>query len=352
MATYCMSRGHTPYAIHNGFSGLARHESVRSINWLDIEGWTSRGGSELGTNRTTPQEADIGMIAYYFDKYQFDGLVIVGGFEAFVSLHQLEQARKDYPAFRIPMTLIPATISNNVPGTEYSLGSDTCLNSLMKYCDIVKQSASSTRGRAFVVEVQGGNSGYIATMAQLACGAQASYVPEEGIPLEQLDMDIENLKQSFTLASGKSKSGKLILKSENASKVLTTDVIAQIITDEAQGRFDAKTAVPGHVQQGSLPSPMDRTRATRLAVKAVQFIEEKQEVTKPTRFLENFDPLDSEVSATASIVGVKRSHLRFASIRQVYDFETSLVTRMPKHIHWQDTREVADLLVGRTKLAL
>jgi 6-phosphofructokinase 1 len=350
MATYCMSRGHTPYAIYNGFPGLSRHESVRSINWLDIEGWTSRGGSELGTNRTTPVEADIGMVAYYFEKYQFDGLVIVGGFEAFVSLHQMEQARNDYSAFRIPMVLIPATISNNVPGTEYSLGSDTCLNSLMQYCDVVKQSASSTRGRAFVVEVQGGNSGYIATMAQLACGAQASYVPEEGIPLEQFDLDIQNLKQSFTLASGKAKSGKLILKSENASKVLTTEVIAKIITDEAHGRFDAKTAVPGHVQQGAMPSPMDRTRATRLAIKAVQFIEDKQGVTQPIHYTDTFDPQDKTVSNTAAILGVKKSHLRFSSIRQVYDFETSLSTRMPKHIHWEPTREVADALVGRTKL--
>lgn len=350
MATYCMFRGHTPYAIHNGFSGLARHESVRSINWLDIEGWTSRGGSELGTNRTTPEEADIGMIAYYFEKYHFDGLIIVGGFEAFISLHQLEQARNDYTAFRIPMTLIPATISNNVPGTEYSLGSDTCLNSLMHYCDVVKQSASSTRGRAFVVEVQGGNSGYIATMAQLACGAQASYVPEEGIPLEQLEMDIHGLMQSFALSSGKSKSGKLILKSERASKVLTTDIIAQIITDEAQGRFDAKTAVPGHVQQGAVPSPMDRTRATRLAVKAVHFIEEKQAITQPLRYSEDFSALDKTTADTAAVLGVVRSHLKFSGIRQVYDYETNLKTRMPKEIHWAATRDVADTLVGRTKV--
>lgn len=352
MATYCMSRGHTPYAIHNGFPGLARHESVRSINWLDIEGWISRGGSEIGTNRTTPQEADIGLVSYYFDKYAFDGLIIVGGFEAFVSLHQLERARNDYPAFRIPMVCIPATISNNVPGSEYSLGSDTCLNSLMDYCDIVKQSASSTRGRTFVVDVQGGNSGYVATLAQLACGAQASYVPEEGISLEQLDLDIQSLKQSFTLAEGQSRSGKLILKSENASKVLTSQVIADIITDESAGRFDAKIATPGHVQQGSLPSPIDRTRATRLAIRAIQFIEEKAAVVEPIHYAEDFDPSDKTISDTAVILGVKRSHLRFSPIRQVYDFETSLSKRMPKVIHWESTREIADTLVGRNKLAV
>lgn len=351
MATYCMSRGHKPYAIHNGFAGLARHESVRSIDWLEIEGWNSVGGSEIGTNRATPRDTDLGMIAYYFEKYQFDGLILVGGFEAFVSLEQLEAARAMYPAFRIPMTLIPATISNNVPGTEYSLGSDTCLNAIMQYCDVVKQSASATRDRAFVIEVQGGNSGYIATYAALACGAQASYVPEEGIPLDQLEADIASLRESFASEKGLSKAGKLILKSTNASKVLTTQVLADIIKSEAHGAFDTKTAIPGHVQQGGLPSPMDRTRAARFAIKAVQFIEDSHDVISEYRYSINFPAEDKKILATASVLGIKSSHLRFTSIRQLYDFETELGRRMPKKISWAKTREVADHLVGRTRLA-
>lgn len=351
MATYCMSRGHTPYAIHNGFLGLARHESVRSINWLDIENWNSIGGSEIGTNRATPKDTDIGMIAYYFEKYQFDGLVLVGGFEAFVSLEQLECARAMYPAFRIPMVLIPATISNNVPGTEYSLGADTCLNSLMQYCDVVKQSASATRDRTFVVEVQGGNSGYIATFAALACGAQASYVPEEGIPLNQLEADINSLKESFSTERGLSKSGKLILKSTNASAVLTTQVLADIIKQESRGEFDAKTAIPGHVQQGGLPSPIDRTRAARFAVKAVQFIEESAEIITPHKYAVDFAVDDKHLTSTAAVLGVKSSHLKFTSIRRLYDYETELGKRMPKKISWARTRDIADQLVGRTRLA-
>lgn len=351
MATYCMSRGHTPYAIHNGFSGLARHESVRSIDWLTIEGWTSVGGSEIGTNRATPQDTDIGMIAYYFEKYQFDGLILVGGFEAFASLDQLEKARSMYPSFRIPMVLIPATISNNVPGTEYSLGSDTCLNSLMEYCDVVKQSASATRDRAFVIEVQGGNSGYIATYASLACGAQASYVPEEGIDLAQLELDVRHLKEAFATEKGMSKSGKLILKSTNASKVLTAEVLANIMKLEANGEFDAKTAIPGHVQQGGLPSPIDRTRGTRFAVKAVQFIENVYDDIAPYHDALDFPIDDKKVINTAAVLGIKSSHLTFSSIRQLYDFETETESRMPKKISWSTVRDICDQLVGRTKLA-
>lgn len=352
MATYCMSRGHTPYAIHNGFSGLARHESVRSIDWLTIEGWTSVGGSEIGTNRATPEDTDLGMIAYYFEKYQFDGLILVGGFEAFASLEQLERARSMYPSFRIPMVLIPATISNNVPGTEYSLGSDTCLNSLMEYCDVVKQSASATRDRAFVIEVQGGNSGYIATFASLACGAQASYVPEEGIDLAQLELDVKHLKEAFATEKGMSKSGKLVLKSTNSSKVLTAEVLAEIMMLEGNNEFDVKTAIPGHVQQGGLPSPMDRTRGTRFAVKAVQFIENVSEHVAPYKETLDLPMDDPKVLATAAVLGIKSSHLVFTSIRQLYDFETEVGTRMPKKISWSRTRDICDQLVGRTKLSI
>lgn len=351
MATYCMSQGHKPYAIYNGFSGLARHESVRSLKWKDMLGWQSRGGSEIGTNRVTPEQADIGMIAYYFQKYQFDGLILVGGFEAFESLHQLERSRETYPAFRIPMVLIPATLSNNVPGTEYSLGSDTALNALMKYCDIVKQSASSTRGRAFVVDVQGGNSGYLATYAALAVGAQASYVPEEGISLEQLSQDIEYLAESFNVAQGREGFGKLILKSTNASKALSAEKLSEVITAEANGRFDAKAAYPGHVQQGGLPSPIDRTRATRFSIKAVDFIERKQETIANARaaneaFLED----DKDIESTAAVLGVKGSQVEFTPIRQLYDFETEVGKRMPKVIHWQNARAIADHLVGRRRV--
>lgn len=350
MATYCMSRGHTPYAIHNGFSGLARHESVNLIDWLLIQGYNSVGGSEIGTNRATPHETDIGMIAYYFEKYQFDGLILVGGFEAFVSLDQLEKARCTYPSFRIPMVLIPATISNNVPGTEYSLGADTCLNALVEYCDVVKQSASATRDRAFVIEVQGGNSGYIATFASLAVGAQVSYVPEEGVALDQLEADIASLRKQFASEKGMSKSGKLILKSSNASKVLTTQVLADIIKQEANGEFDTKTAIPGHVQQGGLPSPIDRTRAARFAIRSVQFIEDSFDTISKHHYDVDFPVENTELSNTAAVLGVKSSHLRFTSIRKLYDFETELGRRMPKKISWKFTRDVADRLVGRKRL--
>ena len=228
---YCLARGHTPIAIHNSFTGLCRHHddkplgSVREIKWLDVEGWVSKGGSEIGTNRGLPDE-DMAQTAKCFEIYKFDALFAIGGFEAFAALSQLRKARVDYPAFNIPMALLPATISNNVPGTEYSVGSDTCLNVLVGYCDNIRQSASASRRRVFVVETQGGKSGYVATLSGLAVGAFAVYTPEEGIGIRMLARDIEHLRQSFANDRGQNRSGKLVLRNETASTVYTTDVIA------------------------------------------------------------------------------------------------------------------------------
>jgi 6-phosphofructokinase 1 len=118
---YCLTRGHTPIAIHNGFAGFARHHddkpegAVREFNWLEVDGWASKGGSEIGMNRETPEESGMELIASLIAKYKIDGLFLIGGFEAFQSLSQLRKAQKDYSSLCIPMTLLPATISNNVP---------------------------------------------------------------------------------------------------------------------------------------------------------------------------------------------------------------------------------------------
>lgn len=88
-------------------------------SWLKVDRWTTRGGSELGTNRTLPTE-DLEGVSDKFAEYKIDGLLVIGGFEAMTSLHTLEKARSLYKAFRIPMVHLPATISNNV--SAQSLG--------------------------------------------------------------------------------------------------------------------------------------------------------------------------------------------------------------------------------------
>ena len=163
---YCARQGHTPLAIQNGFLGLLE-DNVQTLSWLGVDSWTTRGGSELGTNRILPS-INLSAVAAKFQSYKFDALMIIGGFEAFNALLILEEGRTHYPSFHIPMVHLPATISNNVPLTEFSLGSDTSLNALVNACDAIKQSASASRNRVFVVETQGGKCGFLATMGALA----------------------------------------------------------------------------------------------------------------------------------------------------------------------------------------
>ena len=207
---YCISRGHTVLTVNNGFRGLL-DDSVTEPTWLGVDAWMARGGSELGTNRTLPS-VDLGAVAAKFQHFRFDAFLLIGGFEAFNCLLILQEGRKHYPAFHIPLAHLPATISNNVPMTEYSLGSDTSLNALVDACDAIKQSASASRNRVFVVETQGGKSGYIAVMGALAVGASLVYTPEEGIGLDTLRRDVRFLKTRYSLDEPGKSEGRLVIR--------------------------------------------------------------------------------------------------------------------------------------------
>jgi len=347
---YCFGRGHTPIAIYNGFPGLCRHHddkpigSVREVPWLESDLWVNEGGSEIGTNRALPSE-DMAKTAHCFELYKFDALLVIGGFEAFVAISQLRKAREQYPAFKIPLVLLPATVSNNVPGTEYSLGSDTCLNALVSFCDVIRQSASSSRRRVFVIETQGGRSGYIATTAGLAVGAYAVYTPEEGIDIKTLALDIEFLRHSFATDRGASNSGKIILRNERASDTYTTQVIAGMIKGEAKGRFDCRAAVPGHFQQGGKPSPMDRIRALRMALKCMQHVETYADMS----------PDEVAADDMSSVVfGIQGSEVVFTALAGkdgLEEKDTDWKERRPKNEFWKKWMGLVDTLSGRQVVA-
>ncbi|CAN8100348.1 unnamed protein product [Discula destructiva] len=338
---YCISRGHEPMAVHNGFAGLARHHgdtpvgAVRNFDWLEVDGWASKGGCEIGTNREMPKESGMELIADLFKKYKFDSLFVIGGFEAFHAVSQLRVAQKDFPTLRIPMVVLPATISNNVPGTEYSIGSDTCLNELVSYCDKIKQSASAARRRVFVIETQGGRSGYVATLAGLGVGATAVYTPEEGVTLGMLAADVAHLKKVFKEDKGQSRAGRLILINEKASKVYSAKLIADIIREEAHDRFESRDSIPGHVQQGGVPSPMDRCRATRLSIKCIQHLE--QQFANKTEG----DPLKT------AVIGIRGASVVFSPMKEVEEHETDWANRRPIDEHWMYMKKTVDILGGR-----
>jgi 6-phosphofructokinase 1 len=288
----CLTRGHTPVAIKNGFTGLINNE-VEEFQWEDVRGWQTTGGTQLGTNRSHPSLTtlinsfecpkdvdsfvDSGKIAYCLQKHEIDCLVVVGGFEAFSSVLCLSELRCMYPALCIPIIQIPATISNNVPATDYSLGSDTALNVIVQACDSIRLSANASRKRVFCIEVHGGNCGYLATLSGLNVGATAVYIPEETLTLKTLSQDVEYMKSRYQEESEKGfvNEGRVILRSQNCKpKCYSTKFISDMLQHEGKGCFDSRESVLGHLQQGDVPSPLDRIRATRMAVFAIDFFEQ------------------------------------------------------------------------------
>ncbi|SJM83639.1 probable 6-phosphofructokinase subunit alpha [Zygosaccharomyces bailii] len=357
---YCLSRGHRPFAILNGFSGLIQTGQMQELAWADVESWHSLGGSVIGTNRSLADE-DMGTVAYYFQKKKLDGLIILGGFEGFKSLKQLRDSREQYPIFNIPMVLIPATISNNVPGTEYSLGVDTCLNALVKYTDEIKQSASASRRRVFVVEVQGGHSGYIASFTGLITGAVSVYTPEDKINLATIKEDLELLCENFRHDRGENHNGKLLIRNEQASSLYSTELLANIIAESSKGKFGVRTAIPGHVQQGGIPSSKDRVIASRYAVKCVNFLEDWNERnkgvdadTKVLRFKYDIHgekrPTVQHEDDSAAVICVNGSKLSFKPIAELWENETNVKLRKGEDIHWKEFTRIGDILSGRLRL--
>merc|ERR1719285_1492578 len=133
----------------------------------------------------------MGLIASRLQEFGVQALLIIGGFEAFQAGLQFTEHRDEHHAFRIPIMVIPSTISNNVPGTEFSLGCDTALNEITEICDRIRQSAQGTKRRVFVIETMGGYCGYLATMASMAGGADAAYIFEEEFGVKELKHDLD-----------------------------------------------------------------------------------------------------------------------------------------------------------------
>lgn len=343
---YCLTRGHTPIALHNSFSGFVRHHadtaprpsSVRDFDWLQVDDWASKGGSEIGTNRGLPSSVGVKQVADLIKQYEIDGLFIVGGFEAFQSVAELRSARFEHPELLIPMTVLPATISNNVPGTEYSIGSDTCQNELLDHCDKNKKSAASSRRRIFVIETQGGNCGYAAMLAGLSVGAVAVYTPEEGVSLDMIASDLKWLKDSFKKDHGQSQAGRVLLINEKASKVYNAQLISNIISAESNGLCEARWSVPGHVLQGDTPSPMDRVRAVRLAMRCIEHLE---------GFVDKSEDEIREDPLSYSVIGIKGASLVFSSMKQVEEHETDWANRRPRDAWWLWMKEMVDGMSGR-----
>ncbi|KAG8771216.1 6-phosphofructokinase, alpha subunit, partial [Serendipita sp. 397] len=250
-----------------------------------------------------------------------------------------------YPQFHIPMVHLPATLSNNVPVTEFSLGSDTSLNALVDACDAIKQSASASRNRVFIVETQGGMCGYIATMGALATGAVIVYTPEVGMNLHMLRSDVKFLQRRYELDERGKAEGRLVLKSEKSSSVFSLDVVTQIFKEEGGNLFDARSASLGHTLQGGIPSPMDRARASRLSLKCMAFIEEHAWAlkAKPTKGRK----ADKNSAAVITITG---STVKFTPVLEMVE-HADMKNRRGMNPWWANYKQLAEILGSKNYFA-
>ncbi len=267
--------GHTMLAVQNGFEGLAEGD-IHEMGWMSTSGWVSRGGAELGTNRKIPEAGDFYAIARQIERHRIDGLLMIGGWAGYQAAYQLFSRREEFPTFNIPIVCLPASIDNNLPGSQLSIGADTALNCIIADVDKIKQSAVAAR-RCFVVEVMGGDCGYLALISGLATGAERVYLPEDGVSLADLQADVNSLAEGF-------RHGKrlgLMIRNEDADPLYTTDFMRALFEKEGGDLFDVRQAILGHMQQGGNPSPFDRIQAIRLAARCIEFLTEAADKTPP-----------------------------------------------------------------------
>ncbi|XP_051785293.1 ATP-dependent 6-phosphofructokinase, platelet type isoform X4 [Erpetoichthys calabaricus] len=326
-----ITEGHKMFAVNDGFEGFARGE-IKEIHWGDVGGWTGQGGSLLGTKRTLPAKY-IEKIAEQMRINNINALLVIGGFEAYLGLSELLASRGKYDEFCVPMVMVPATVSNNVPGSDFSIGADTALNAITDTCDRIKQSASGTKRRVFIIETMGGYCGYLASVGGLAAGADAAYIFEEPFDIRDLQSNVEHLTEKMKTSIQRG----LVLRNENSNENYTTDFIYQLYSEEGKGVFDCRKNVLGHMQQGGSPSPFDRNFGTKIAAKAMLWISRKlKETYRQGRVFANTED-------SVCLLGMHRRALIFQPVVQLKE-ETDFVHRIPNEQWWLKLRPLMKIL--------
>ncbi|CAH2989379.1 unnamed protein product [Chilo suppressalis] len=321
----CIYRGDTVLGIHDGIEGLISGNIVK-MDWSDVTGWVAQGGAFLGTKRTLPGDKKP-EIAARIKQFHIQGLLIIGGFEAYQAGLELYESRSQYPEFCIPLVVIPSTISNNVPGTDFSLGADTSLNEITEICDRIRQSAQGTKRRVFVIETMGGYCGYLATLAGLAGGADAAYIYEEKFSIKDLQQDVYHMASKMT---GGIQRG-LILRNEKANDNYNTEFIYRLYSEEGKGLFTARMNVLGHMQQGGSPTPFDRNMGTKMAAKCLRWL------------VEALQKGPADTPDTACLLGIVKRQYKFTPLEDL-KAQTNFAQRIPKHQWWMKLRPLLRIL--------
>jgi 6-phosphofructokinase 1 len=317
-----LDAGHTMLGVQNGFGGLIENE-VHEMSWMAVNGWAIRGGSELGTNRRIPADADFYAIARTLETHRIEALLVVGGWSGYQAALEMYERRNQFPAFQIPITCLPASIDNDLPGSELSVGADTALNNIVSAVDKIKQSAVASR-RVFVVEVMGGKCGYLALMSALATGAERVYLHEEGVTLQDLVYDVNMLIEGFS----RGKRLGLMIRNEAVNPTYDTRFMTALFEEEGGDLFEVRQSILGHIQQGGSPTPFDRNFASRLAADCINHLTQMA---------------TGEIEPESCVAGLLQSAYQFTPLEDVPRL-LNRKDRRPRDQWWMSLRPIARVL--------
>lgn len=263
VAQEAFSRGWEVVAIEDGYAGLLEGR-FQSVDRRDFWGLEEQGGTFLGTGRSSKFEEEEEGKQQAIQKLEeagVDGMVVIGGGGSLIGGLELHESG-------LPTVGVPATIDNDIPGTELSIGVDTAMNMATEIIDRIKDTAYS-HNRAMVIEVLGRDCGYLAVMSAIAGGADAVLVPEFETKKEDL---LDLLNESYE----KGKPRFTVVAAEGAS--LTAGEFSEYV-NEAGGNYKADLTLLGHIQSGGSPSAFDRVLAARLGAAAVQALADEDSGT-------------------------------------------------------------------------
>uniref|UniRef100_A0A8C1V4V1 6-phosphofructokinase type C n=1 Tax=Cyprinus carpio TaxID=7962 RepID=A0A8C1V4V1_CYPCA len=329
-----ISEGHKMFAVSDGFEGFYKGQ-IKEIKWADVGGWTGQGGSLLGTKRTLPAK-HIDKIAEQMRKYNINALLVIGGFEVCLPAWTLgilmfylafihDTVLTFPPSPYVPMVMVPATVSNNVPGSDLSIGADTALNAITVVSEAGGHHlpANHISSSVFSLQANQGGSALCLPANHIRLGYQNCF--------SFLQSNVEHLTEKMKTSIQRG----LVLRNENSNENYTTDFIYQLYSEEGKGVFDCRKNVLGHMQQGGAPSPFDRNFGTKIAAKAMQWISKKLNESYRKGMKDNKD--------SACLLGMRRRALVFQPVVQLRD-ETDFVHRIPKEQWWLKLRPLMKIL--------
>jgi 6-phosphofructokinase 1 len=241
--------------VYRGLQGLIEGD-FETLGPRSVKNIINRGGTFLKSARSLEFRTKEGRQKAYdnLKSENIDAMVVIGGDGTFTG------ASIFIEEFDFPIVGLPGTIDNDINGTDYSIGYDTALNTVVEAIDKIRDTANS-HNRLFMIEVMGRDAGDIALNAGIGAGAEEILIPEEEMGREKLLASLKRSKKS-----GKTSSIVVVAEGDQIGKNIfgLADYIQEHMTE-----YEVKVTVLGHIQRGGSPSCYDRVLASRLGIGAI-----------------------------------------------------------------------------------